>query len=853
MNEFTGLTLSEVQQKKSLGLSNQVIDAYTPSRFKIILRNTFNLINIVLIPLLATLVYFQLYSEVLAFGTFAIVNSVVSALDELRAKKQLDKLKEQFQIKTKVIRENEEQEISISEIVEGDYVHAKEGEGIIADGKVLYSNYLQLDESALTGESNYIQKEKDEEVKAGSFVVTGECVYIVESVGKNNYLNKIGTEALKYKEKKSKLQRNGDKLILFLVFASIALGLANFYLTQFSDVTIQSRILSLTTIIVLIIPQTLIFLFTLTFTISITKLYNKGVLIQKGGSIEELSNINVICFDKTGTITTNNMKILDTKLMNIGEEEIGGFYNSVREKIVGVNKTQALLNDYFGKYKKVEFDNFDQVPFTSKQKYSLVTAQVKGTYKTLVFGAYTVLQDKIDEKLNKDIGDYVTQEELKGNRVLIGIFTEGENPLKNKDLKTSDQPGLENLQPSKNIIVFSIEEELNPGIKDILNQLKSEELEIKIISGDSLNSVKKILQKIGIDDSQAVDLSASENNLEELALTKTVFTRAKPEDKLAIIKALQMKGKRVAMSGDGINDVLSIKAADVSISMEHGSKIARDTADIVLLNNDFSKVPMIFFEGENILYNLKLSTKLFLFKSFAAIMTGLYFTIMKLPLPIDPSSTLIFSFLGSSTPSYVIVFTRQKVQDGVTFFRDVLSNTIPQSAAITAGIIYIYYFFKDRFYSPEQINTSIIIFILIISLLYSLHQIWLSKKLRNLIYSAAIFTVLVMVGIFETILPMTQYDNDLDRIVIILFVLLGGSILMELLAKTLKPSTLKKKIGIAVLSFIWTPLVLYFPFNDYYHVIRLSVDIYAQIGLIALIVFIGIILVTRIFKVNPQT
>lgn len=840
MNDFTGLTEEEVNNKKTLGLSNQVIDAYTPTKIAIIFRNAFNLINIILLPLLLVLLSFGLYTEVLAFSIFAVINSIVSTLDELRVKRQLDKLKEQFQIRTKVIRDSKEVEIPISEVVQGDYVKASEGEAIIADGKILYSNYLQVDESALTGESNYIQKDKDEQVLAGSYVVTGDCVYLVESVGKNNYLNKLGTEALKYKEKRSSLQKHGDKLILFLVFASILLGLGNFYLTGQSNIEIQDRILSLTTVIVLIIPQTLIFLFTLTFTISIAKLYNKGVLIQKGGSIEELSNIDTICFDKTGTITTNNMKIIEVHKLNIDEQKIGEFYNSIRSRIVGVNKTQSLLNDYFEKYEPVEFSEFDQVPFTSKQKYSIVTAKVKGTYRTLVFGAYSMLETKIVDQYKKEAEEYIKKQEEEGNRVLVGVYLEDNKPVKDFD----------KIKESHEIIVFAIEEELNPGIKDVLEDLKSQALDVKIISGDSLTSVQKILQKLGIDASDAVDLSANQEDLDKIALKKSIFTRAKPEDKLKIIKALQANGFKVAMTGDGINDVLSIKAADVAISMEHGSKVARDSADIVLLGNDFSKVPMIFFEGENILFNLKLSTKLFLMKSFTAILVATYFTIMKLPLPIHPSSTLIFSFLGSSAPSYVVVFTRQKVQNIASFFRDVLSSSIPQSILIAGGIIFLFHSLTNQFYSGIQINTAIIMLLLIVSLLYSIHQIWLSGKLKNLFLAGFIFLLLTTVGIFQTILPITQYTNDIDRLIIIFFVVLGGFIMLGALFKFTKPKGIKRKLLTILISFVWIPVVIYLPFSDYYHVIRLSPEIYQQIGLISLVIFIGIIIVTRIFRLK---
>src|SRR5690606_17589583 len=373
-DEIKGLSHAEVLEKKSLGLSNEIIDSYNSTYPQIFIRNIFSLINIVLTPLLIALGYFELYKEIIAFSTFLIINTIVSIADEVSIKKKLDELKSEFQQNARVIREGTEHLIPVSEIVQGDFVKAREGEGIIADGTIVYENYFQVDESILTGESNYLRKENGEKVMSGSYVVTGECIYVVESIGKDNYLNRLGSEAVKVKEKKSPIQYAADKIILFLVISAILAGGLNLYFSVTNGATYEQAILSLTTIVALIIPQTLIFLFTLTFTISITKLYSKGILVQKGGSIEELSNVNVICFDKTGTITTNKMSVERIKYFNIKEETFGSFYNSIKSNLVGVNETQKLVNEKYKDFEKLEVQNFDQVPFTSKQKYSLVTA-----------------------------------------------------------------------------------------------------------------------------------------------------------------------------------------------------------------------------------------------------------------------------------------------------------------------------------------------------------------------------------------------------------------------------------------------------------------------------------------------
>ena len=281
METVEGLSSIEVQKRRKLGLSNQVIDSYTPSYFRIILRNIFSIINIVVVPLLVALVAFGLFREVFAFIVFVFINTIISAADEIRAKRTLDKLKSQFQITATVIRDSQKIEIPVNQIVKGDYIFVNEGENIVADGEIISANYLQIDESMLTGESNYLQKEPKDKVLSASFVVTGSCIYVAENVGKSNYLNKLGSEATKYKEKKSQLQKNGDKMILFLVIASILTSAITYASSVSLGENQVSSLLSLTTAISLIIPQTLIFLFTLTFTISIIRLYQKGVLIQK--------------------------------------------------------------------------------------------------------------------------------------------------------------------------------------------------------------------------------------------------------------------------------------------------------------------------------------------------------------------------------------------------------------------------------------------------------------------------------------------------------------------------------------------------------------------------------------------
>lgn len=839
MEKIKGLTSDEVAKKKSLGLSNDVVDSYSPSTFIIFQRNIFSLINIVIIPLMIVLFTYELYRDVFAFTTFLVINTVVSILDELRIKRQLEKLKHEFQKTVIVIRDGVEHEIPTNEIVESDVIKAKEGEGVIADGQILYENFLQLDESALNGESNYIRKYKDEKVFSGSYIVTGQCVYKVLSVGKNNYLNQLGAEALKFREKKSPMQKNADKLILFLVVSSISLGLLNFYASGLSGTVIEQRILGLTTIISLIIPQTLIFLFTLTFTISITRLYNKGILVQKGGSIEDLANINVICFDKTGTITTNDMKIINVEYFNVEEDTIGRFYNSVRHNIVGVNKTQEIINKYYAAKETFNFTEFDQIPFTSKNKYSLVSAKNGKNYHTLVFGAFSMLKDNIDPNIIKKIENHVIEQEDTGNRILIGIYYESDKKLVDTTIKDFDlNSAINNVikESSAKIAVFTIEETLNPGIKQILSDLSAQGIQVKIISGDSYQSVNRVMQRLGLNTQGIVDLSTTKENIEDLVKNKDIFTRAKPEDKLTIVNALRKSGFKVAMVGDGINDVLSLKASDVSIAMEGGSKIAREVSDMVLLNNDYSKIPDVFYEGENIIFNLKTTSKIFLAKSFLAMLLGLFFSLNKTRMPLEPASALIFSFLGSSAPSYVLIFTRQKVVNGLNFFRDLIGSALPVAILYSGFVVGFYLHLKNLGQSFSQINTALVILILSLSIIYSLFLVWEAKKLKNIFVVVFFYALMLLVGIYETLLPLNWNNRSVDDMITLFIPMLFAAVLLFIAVfKILKLKKLWQTVLLAIFCVVALGAVSIFPFQQYYSVTSIPANIHLDIQLVSLL------------------
>jgi len=830
-----GLSDIEVRSKQSLGLTNDVIDSYAPTVSKILLRNIFNVINIIVVPLLIFLGMFGLYTEVIAFGVFILINSATSIFDELRIRKEIQKLKSQFQIKAVVIRNGAEKELAVREIVLDDVIKAGEGESIIADGIILSSKYLQLDESVLTGESDYLKKEASDKILSGSYLVTGECYYRVTAVGNTNYINKLAQTSTTYKNSQSRLQKNANNLITFLIIASILLGILDFVVTgNQNSISMRERILSVTAITALIIPQTLIFLFTLTFTISISKLYKKGVLVQKGAAIENLTNIDVICFDKTGTITTNRNKLLEVKYFNCNEKDVGRFYNSISGQFFGVSKTQKLITDHYKQFSRAEITNFDQIPFTSRQKYSLHRGSIDGKWQQLCLGAFEALSKQIAPAIREQAYLFIKDKESQGLRVLVGLYYQASefNYLPD-DFLTSSQS-----KPTNNIIIYVIEEELNKGIIDLLEKFRTENIIVKIISGDSLQAVSTIAKKVGLDSEKIVDLSTPGINLSDIVLNYDIYTRAKPEDKAAIINALQKSGHNVAMVGDGINDVLGLKAANVSIAMEHGSKITRNISDIVLLANDYDKIPEIFNEGQNIIFNLKLSTKLFLAKSLFAIILAIIAIINRALFPIHPTTTLIFSFFGSSLPSYILIFTREKLKPQKGFFKEIFISALPVAViiALIAQIIQIYLTASHT--NPVIINTTIAMSILGISVIYALNLLQISGRLRSKILALLAFVIIMSLGFAQTIYPHSFPERP-EFYIFSAFLFAGLLAALIYGFKHLKVA-LKLKLGIIFAALIGFAVIMIFPFRTYYHTARLRPGDYLIVLIASLIGLLGV-------------
>ncbi len=840
MAEINGLSWGEVESRKKQGLVNSQVKSYAPSYTRIVFNNVFSLVNVIITPLLFLLFAFQYYLEIFAFITYLLVNTVVSTVEELRNRKKLEKLKKEFEVSVLVIRDGAEKEVNVAEVVMGDYIKAQMGESIIADGEVKTQSYLQVDESALTGESDYIKKSEGENLMAGSFIVTGSCIYEVKNVGSQNYLNRLGSQSLQFKRRKSGIERAGDKFILFLVAASIVLGLLNFVFAQHGGVQLNERVLGLSSIISLLIPQTLIFLFTLTFTVATVRLSSKGVLVQNQGTIEELAKADVICMDKTGTITTNELRIVEDRYFNMRQADIAEFYKSVDSRIVGRNKTQQTISEYFKNFRIQEVDQVTQIPFNSREKYSLIQGVMNNEEHAILIGAFGIIKNCINKSTLEEVQHYVHSQEEKGYRVIAGIYH-------NRLLKKSaEQLKLVDNFTSEKVFVFTVEDSLNPGVAPIIERLMEEGLAVKVISGDSKKSVEKVVNLVGLKSNRIVDLSEADytdSDFTRLALNYDIFTRARPDDKLKIIKALQHEGHTVGMFGDGINDVLSLKASDIGISMGSGTKITREVSDIVLADNDFSKLPDIFFEGSNIINNMLVTNKLFMAKSILTIIFSLFVTARFSAFPIAPNSLLIFSFIGSSLPSFLIAFTRTRVKAQKGFTKRVFSSAMPAGIIMSLIVIGAYLFGLQIRLDSTQMASMLVILILTLSVGYSLLVIWNSGIVRSFLLIAFLGVVLLGMGIYQTIAPITNANYGIVEIALITCVLFIGVMLAIYYIWKNVTNTKTRKILIGFGVLFGVPLGLFFPFQTWYSVQPVALNLYWVIfALLGVYIFTNLII-----------
>ena len=640
------LTSEEVKQAKK---NISVIKPYKTTK-EIIFSNIFtffNAMNLVLAAFIATTLRFE---NMLFLGVIAI-NTAIGIYQEVKSKNALEELSLLGRNKYRVNRDNEIIEVDSEEIVLGEYLHLNLGDQVPVDAEIIEGS-IEVDESLLTGESDNIYKTTGNELMSGSNVVSGSCLVKVTAVGGDSYINKLAKSTKEFKKYPSKLRDYMDRILkvisVLLVPVAIMLYVRGASLGRgYTDIVLRSA-----GALVGMIPEGLILLVSVSLAVAAMKLAKKKVLVQELYCVETLARVDVLCFDKTGTITTGNMNVVEI------DEKVADNLSSYLAYFEDENATSRALKNYLTCEKK--WDVKEIGAFSSKNKYSYIQLKEGGTY---FFGAYEFLG------FEEGMTEYYENLKQQGYRILSLAYT---------DEKVTAPSNM------KLIGHVVLSDEIKANTKETFKYFESQGVAVKIISGDNHIAVLGVAKKAGFkEDARAVDMTkVTDENFESVVLENDIFGRVTPDQKQRMVEILQKNGKTVAMSGDGVNDVLALKKADISFAMNGATSAAKSVSNIVFLTNDFAVFYDILMEGRRVINNIQKVASLFLTKTFFSIVFAVISVLFAFEFAFIPIQFTIISAITIGVPSFFLTFESNKEKVSNNFMRDILTN-----AAIGGGVL----------------------------------------------------------------------------------------------------------------------------------------------------------------------
>ena len=640
------LTSEEVKNAKK---NISVIKPYKTTK-EIIFSNIFtffNAMNLVLAAFIATTLRFE---NMLFLGVIAI-NTAIGIYQEVRSKNALEELSLLGRNKYRVNRDNEIIEVDSEEIVLGEYLHLNLGDQVPVDAEIIEGS-IEVDESLLTGESDNIYKTTGNELMSGSNVVSGSCLVKVTAVGGDSYINKLAKSTKEFKKYPSKLRDYMDRILkvisVLLVPVAIMLYVRGASLGRgYTDIVLRSA-----GALVGMIPEGLILLVSVSLAVAAMKLAKKKVLVQELYCVETLARVDVLCFDKTGTITTGNMNVVEI------DEKVASELSSYLAYFEDENATSRALKNHLTCEKKWDVDEIGA--FSSKNKYSYIQLKEGGTY---FFGAYEFLG------FEESMTEYYESLKQQGYRILSLAYT---------DEKVTTPSNM------KLIGHVVLSDEIKANTKETFKYFESQGVAVKIISGDNHIAVLGVAKKAGFkEDARAVDMTkVTEENFESVVLENDIFGRVTPDQKQRMVEILQKNGKTVAMSGDGVNDVLALKKADISFAMNGATSAAKSVSNIVFLTNDFAVFYDILMEGRRVINNIQKVASLFLTKTFFSIVFAVISVLFAFEFAFIPIQFTIISAITIGVPSFFLTFESNKEKVSNNFMRDILTN-----AAIGGGVL----------------------------------------------------------------------------------------------------------------------------------------------------------------------
>ena len=666
---FQGLTQAEVEVRIADGQVNAIQDSSNRSVKDIVMGNTLTFFNFINVVLLALVLSVRSYKNML-FIFIIIANTLIGIFQEIKAKITLDKLKILTVSHVDVIRDGVKKSVTVSELVKDDVILLKSGGQIPADGVIL-DGEVDVNESLLTGESDSIHKTCGSKVLSGSFVTSGKAMCLLTEVGHDCYMEKLSSEAKQFKRYKTELQRNLDTILKFISIIIVPLGIILFAKQYWiSGSTYEQAALDTVAAVLGMIPEGLVLLTSVALALGAVRLARRSTLVRELFCIETLARVDTLCLDKTGTITEGHLCVQGEESVkeDIDLEQLMG-------RMVGAlgdeNETFQALRQH---YKRNQSTNTKLVlPFSSERKFSGVVFEGEGTY---LMGAYQFIFPQAAPAVLEKIAEYASQ----GLRVL----TVAHSPNEMTDYTLAE--GFE-------IVGFVfMTDVVRKNAPDILGYFEEQGVDLKVISGDDPVTVAAIAARAGLKDADKyIDATTihTDEEMEDAILKYSVFGRVTPKQKQQMVRLLKQNGRTVAMTGDGVNDVLALKDADVSIAMASGSEAAKNTANLVLLNSDFASLPHIVNEGRRVINNIKAAASMFLIKTGFSVLTALLTIIVGQNYPFQPIQLSVINGCAVAIPTMLLQLEPSFQKVNKHFFREVLRMSMPAAITITAMITII--------------------------------------------------------------------------------------------------------------------------------------------------------------------
>lgn len=746
-----GLSSEEAKKLKEEGLDNIPVGNQSKTIGQIVAGNVLTYFNFVFAVFAGLLIFVGSYNN-MTFLPIIILNTIIGIVQEIRAKITLDRLTVVNAPKTKVIRDSYIGQIDSTELVKGDVCIFEAGNQLSADA-ILAEGCIRVNESLITGESDEIIKNKGDILLSGSFVVSGECRAVLTNVGHSSYASKLALEAKAGRKKQqTTMMKSLDNLVKIIGIVIVPLGIIMYIQGYFFlGHTIKNSVVSMVASLVGMIPEGLYLLASVALVVSVRRLAGKSVLVHEMNCVETLARVNVLCVDKTGTITRPEMSVSDVVFYR---DNVTAIIADVAGNMSSDNETMKAVEEYFPGYNDKKAERI--YSFSSQNKYS--GAVIDG--KCYVFGAPEyVLLNQYD-----DYTDIYDRYSDRGERILV--FGEC----------VSDPQGNIIEEPVIPYAFIILENEIRDTAKETFGYFEKQGVDVVVISGDNPVTASKVAIRAGIRNAENyVDATTLKNEADiKAAIQKyTVFGRVIPEQKKQIIQAYKAAGRVVAMTGDGVNDVLALKCADCSVAMASGSDAASNAAQIVLLDSDFSKMPDVVLEGRRVVNNIQTSASLFLVKNIFSILTTVFTLIAANLYPLYPTQLSLLGAFTIGTPAFVLALQPNKELIRGDFLVNVILKALPAGLADFIMLAAISIHGNILGMSNEQISTVAIVILLFIGLAALVRICRPFDVIRILLCIAMAAGIVICVLNFKGIFAITTVNMIMLRM-IIMYALIAG-------------------------------------------------------------------------------